>query len=42
MAKALTIEEKKERALSRTSEERPSTERVRNAFNGTRAKLTVN
>ena len=42
MAKALTIEEKKERALTRTSEERPTSERVRNAFNGTKAKLTVN
>jgi len=42
MAKALTIEEKKEQALTRTAAERPSRERVRNVFNGTQAKLTVN
>ena len=42
MAKALTLEEKKERALSRTAETRPTGERVRNPFNGTKAKLTVN
>jgi hypothetical protein len=42
MAKALTIEEKKEQALSRTVNERPTRERVRNVFNGTQAKLTVN
>lgn len=41
MAKALTIEEKKERALNRTAESRPTSERVRNVFNGTKAKLTV-
>ena len=42
MAKALTIEEKKEQALTRNTNERPSRERVRNVFNGTQAKLTVN
>jgi hypothetical protein len=42
MAKALTIEEKKEQALTRTTNERPTRERVRNVFNGTQAKLTVN
>lgn len=42
MAKALTIEEKKERALTRNAEERPTGERKRNVFNGTSSKLTVN
>jgi hypothetical protein len=42
MAKALTIEEKKEQALTRNANERPTRERVRNVFNGTQAKLTVN
>ena len=42
MAKALTIEEKKEQALTRTTTERSTRERVRNVFNGTQAKLTVN
>jgi len=42
MAKALTIEEKKEQALTRTTNERTTRERVRNVFNGTQAKLTVN
>lgn len=42
MPKALTVEEKTERALNRTNEERPTAERRRNAFNGTQAKLTVN
>jgi hypothetical protein len=42
MAKALTIEEKKEQALTRTTTERPTRERQRNLFNGTQAKLTVN
>ena len=42
MAKALTIEEKKEQALTRTTTERPTRERIRNVFNGTQAKLTVN
>lgn len=42
MAKALTIEEKKEQALTRNVNERPTRERVRNVFNGTQAKLTVN
>lgn len=42
MAKALTVEEKKEKALTRTTNERTSGERVRNPFNGTKAKLTVN
>jgi hypothetical protein len=42
MAKALTIEEKKERAINRTTNDRSTSERVRSAFNGTKAKLTVN
>lgn len=42
MARALTIEEKRERALARTEVERPKAERKRNVFNGTQAKLTVN
>ena len=42
MAKALTIEEKKEQALTRTTTERPTRERQRNVFNGTQVKLTVN
>jgi hypothetical protein len=42
MAKALTIEEKKERALTRTAESRSTAERKRGTFNGTQAKLTVN
>jgi hypothetical protein len=42
MAKALTIEEKKEQVLTRNANERPTRERVRNVFNGTQAKLTVN
>jgi len=42
MAKALTIEEKKEQALTRTTNERTTRERVRNVFNATQAKLTVN
>ena len=42
MAKALTIEERKEQALTRNANERPTRERVRNVFNGTQAKLTVN
>lgn len=42
MARALTIEEKKEAALTRNANERPTRERVRNVFNGTQAKLTVN
>ena len=42
MAKALTIEEKKERALTRTEVERPTSTRKRNVFNGTQGKLTVN
>lgn len=42
MARALTIEEKKEQALTRNANERHTRERVRNVFNGTQAKLTVN
>ena len=42
MARALTIEEKKEQALARTINDRPTRDRVRNVFNGTQAKLTVN
>jgi hypothetical protein len=42
MAKALTIEEKKERALNRTTNDRDTSERIRSPFNGTKAKLTVN
>ena len=42
MAKALTIEEKRERALNRTEVDRPKAERKRNVFNGTQGKLTVN
>ena len=41
MAKALTIEEKIERAQVRTHAERDTTERRRNAFNGTEGKLSV-
>jgi hypothetical protein len=41
MARALTIDEKKERALTRVSGERTTSERQRNVFNGTKAKLTV-
>lgn len=42
MAQAKTIEQKREEALTRTANERPTRERVRNVFNGTQAKLTVN
>ena len=42
MAKALTIEEKKEQVLTRNANERPTRESVRNVFNGTQSKLTVN
>lgn len=42
MAQAKTIEQKREEALTRTTNERPTRERVRNVFNGTQAKLTVN
>lgn len=42
MAQAKTIEQKREDALTRTTNERPTRERVRNVFNGTQAKLTVN
>jgi len=41
MAKALTIEEKKEQVLNRTTESRSTAERTRGSFNGTKAKLTV-
>ena len=42
MAQAKTIEQKREEALTRTANERPTRERVRNVFNATQAKLTVN
>ena len=42
MAQAKTIEQKREEALTRTTNERTTRERVRNVFNGTQAKLTVN
>ena len=42
MAQAKTIEQKREEALTRNANERTSRERVRNVFNGTQAKLTVN
>ena len=42
MAQAKTIEQKREDALTRTTNERPTRERVRNVFNGTQAKLTIN
>jgi len=42
MAQAKTIEQKREEALTRTANERPTRDRVRNVFNGTQAKLTVN
>ena len=42
MTQAKTIEQKREEALTRTANERPTRERVRNVFNGTQAKLTVN
>ena len=44
MAQALTIEEKKERALEkmvRTNTDRDTGERKRNVFNGTEGKLTI-
>ena len=42
MAQAKTIEQKREEALTRNANERTTRERVRNVFNGTQAKLTVN
>jgi len=42
MAQAKTIEQKREDALTRTVTQRPTKERIRNVFNGTQAKLTVN
>mgnify|MGYP003343017742 FL=1 len=42
MAQAKTIEQKREEALTRTVNERLTRERVRNVFNGTQAKLSVN
>jgi hypothetical protein len=45
MPEALTIEEKKEKALEkqvRNNSERPAQERKRNVFNGTQGKLSVN
>ena len=41
MAQALTVEEKKERALTRTTAERSTSTRKRNVFNGTEGKLTI-
>ena len=42
MAQAFTPEQKKEAVLNRTEAARPRGERVRNVFNATQAKLTVN
>ena len=45
MPEALTLEEKKEKALEkqvRTNSQRPTQERKRNVFNGTQGKITVN